>query len=113
MNKVFLGNPSQAIVNWLRRSTEKVSLTVHKTYDTDVGSQAQIFIDDVEKQFDVAYEFDKGATFELRAFPPEEYAVEKFLHWSDDPTHSVYSSTRQIVLNENVELTAMFHANVS
>lgn len=114
MANVFLGKPNQKIIDFLRRSWKnKVTLTVHKAYDTDPGSQAQIFINDIEKQFDVTYEFDKGTTFELKAFPPESYAVEKFLYWSDDPSHSTYSSVRQMTMNENIELTAVFHANVS
>jgi len=96
-----------------KQQAEKVTLVVHKAYDSDPGSQAQIFINDIEKEFDVAYEFDKGTTIELKAFPPESYAVERFLYWSDDPEHATYSSTRQLTMNGNVELTAMFHANVS
>jgi len=77
----------------------KVTLTVQKAYDSDEGSQARLFVNDEEKQFGVPMQFDKGTTVKLEAFPPESYAVEHFLHWSDDPTHSIYSSTRYLTVD--------------
>jgi len=110
----YIGKQSRTMTEWCERKYGgKVTLTVRKEYDSDPGSQAEIYVDEVRKEFDVPIELTKGHAVTLRAFPPESYAVEKFLYWSDDPTHGVYSSTRQFTPSADTELTAVFHANVS